>query len=76
MINCLSKREIQVLDLISHGLTTKEIASSLYISNHTVISHRKNLMMKMNVPNTAGMVRRAFENGILSLSLTSSPIDF
>ena len=68
----LSHREIEVLDLISRGLTTKEIASNLFISGHTVISHRKNLMTKMNAPNTAGLVRRAFEYGIIQLNLITS----
>jgi len=64
----LSKRELQVLDLISHGMTTKEIASDLYLSDHTIISHRKNLLLKMGVRNTAGLVRRAFEQGVLSFA--------
>lgn len=64
----LSKREIEVLSLISYGLTSAEIAQRLYISGHTVISHRKNLINKMRVQNTAGLVRQGFEEGILSIS--------
>lgn len=64
----LSKRETEVLELISLGLTTKEIASSLFLSDHTIISHRKNLLIKMDVKNTAGLVRRAFETGFLILN--------
>lgn len=59
-----------------HGLTTTEAPSNLYISNHNVIFYRKNLMSKMNIPNTTGMARRAFEFGILSFTLTSSPADY
>jgi len=63
----LSNREREVLQLIAHELTTKEIANQLYISNHTALSHRKNLMEKLKVRNTAGVVRRAFELGYLKV---------
>lgn len=58
---------MQVLRLIADEKTTKEIAVSLYISDHTAISHRKNLLEKFNARNTAGLVRRAFEQGFLSI---------
>ncbi len=67
MIDSISNREEQVLDLIAFEKTSKEIADELFISSHTVISHRKNLMDKLSVRNTAGLVRRAFELGILPL---------
>ncbi|MDG2450730.1 MAG: helix-turn-helix transcriptional regulator [Saprospiraceae bacterium] len=66
--NRISQREQEVLHLVAYELTTKEIAAKLFISNHTVISHRKNLIEKLNVKNTAGLIRRAFELGILSIS--------
>ena len=62
----ITPREFEVLDQISHGLTTKEIASKLYVSDHTIMSHRKNLLDKLNARNVAGMIRKAFEIGILS----------
>lgn len=61
----ISSREREVLYLIAHENTAKEIASQLYISAHTVISHRKNLMSKLDVRNVAGLVRRGFETGLL-----------
>jgi len=61
----VSPREKEVLHLIAYEYTTKEIASKLYISTHTADSHRKNLMQKLRVRNVAGMVRVAFEKGIL-----------
>ena len=67
MNNTISKREHEVLRLVAHEMTAKEIAAELFISNHTAISHRKNLMEKLEVKNTAGLVRRAFELGFLSL---------
>ena len=67
MITSITPRERQVLHQISYGLTSKEIASKLYVSNHTIVSHRKNLLVKMNARNVAGLIRRAFETGILSI---------
>jgi DNA-binding CsgD family transcriptional regulator len=64
----ISRREKQVLQLIAHEKTSKEIAEQLYISDHTAISHRKNLMAKLKVKNSAGLVRRGFELGILELT--------
>jgi len=61
----ISQREHQVLDLLSNELSTKDIAAVLFISPHTVITHRKNLLEKLNVKNTAGAVRRGFELGYL-----------
>lgn len=61
----VSKRELEVLEWISNGFTTKEIADQLYISNHTVVTHRKKLLEKMCARNTAVLVRKAFEMGIL-----------
>lgn len=67
MTSTLSQREKQVLQLISHEHNSKEIASQLYISEHTVISHRQNLLAKMDAKNTAGLVRRGFEKGLLRI---------
>jgi len=55
----LTSRELEVLELIGKEFTTPEIAEKLCISQHTVISHRKNLLQKLNVKNTAGLVRFA-----------------
>ena len=61
----LSKREIQILRLISREYRTSEIARLLFISQHTVLSHRRNLMEKLQVRNTAGLIRKGFELGLL-----------
>lgn len=66
--NKISHREKEILLLISSEFTMKEIAAQLFISLHTVISHRKNLMIKMNARNTAGLVRKGYENGYLQLA--------
>ncbi len=57
----LSKREIEVLKLISKEFTNEEIAEKLYISKRTVDTHRQNLLNKLNVKNTAGLMKYAFE---------------
>jgi len=60
-----TKREREVLHLIADELTTKEIAQQLYISYETVQTHRKNLLIKLDARNTAGLMRRAFERRLL-----------
>jgi DNA-binding NarL/FixJ family response regulator len=61
----LTRREIEVLKLIAEGLTNQEIADKLFVSTSTVDSHRKNLISKMQVKNTAALVRTALENKII-----------
>lgn len=67
MLNLLSDREKEVLELIAYENTNDEIAQKLYISSHTAKTHRKNLLEKMEVKNTAGLVRRGFELGFLQI---------
>ncbi len=64
----VSKREIEVLHLISEGLSSHQIALQLYIGIETVKSHRRNLLSKMNATNSASLVRSAFESGLLKIS--------
>ncbi len=60
----LTEREIDVLKLIVQENTTSEIAEKLFISVHTVETHRKNLIKKVKVKNIAGLVKYAVQNGI------------
>ena len=57
----LSNREQEVLKMILNEKTTQEIADALFISFGTVETHRRNIMMKLGVRNTAGLVRVAIE---------------
>lgn len=57
----ITNREKEVLHLIGEGYSSKQIADKLYISNHTAITHRKNLIEKFKVKNTAHLVKRATE---------------
>ncbi|MGF1671156.1 MAG: LuxR C-terminal-related transcriptional regulator [Balneolaceae bacterium] len=59
----ITKREHEILQLIVDGYTSSEIANLLYISPRTVETHRSNLMQKLNIRNTAGLVRYALEKG-------------
>lgn len=62
----LSKREKEVLHLIAEGNTNSEIAEILFLSSHTVTTHRKNIMIKLGVKNTAGIVMYAVKSGLVS----------
>ncbi|MEX0928768.1 MAG: response regulator transcription factor [Balneolales bacterium] len=59
----LTPREKEILELISQGNTSQQIAGLLIISPRTVETHRTNLMRKLEIRNTAGLVRYAIENG-------------
>lgn len=60
----LTKREIEILKLIATEMTNSEIGEKLFISSRTVDTHRRNLLQKLQVKNTAGLVRFALENGL------------
>lgn len=59
--NVLSKKETEVLELISKGNTTKEIATMLYVSSRTIETHRANILKKLDVKNTAELIKKAVE---------------
>jgi two-component system nitrate/nitrite response regulator NarL len=61
----LTRREVEVLELIAKGLTNKEIADKLFVSSSTVDTHRKNLLAKFDVLNTAALVHLAGKVGFL-----------
>jgi|GEM_PF-6014358 len=72
-LNCnISTREIEIIELVSQGLTDKEIGMQLYISHYTVADHRKNVKAKMGCVNGPNMVRRAFELGLLPIGPADS----
>ncbi|WP_262246698.1 response regulator transcription factor [Parapedobacter soli] len=52
----LSPRELEIITLVSGGLTNQEIADKLFLSVHTVMTHRKNILHKLQVRNTAEML--------------------
>ncbi|MES2731880.1 MAG: response regulator transcription factor [Bacteroidota bacterium] len=62
----LSKREAEVLQLISEGYNNDEIAKQLFVSKRTIDTHRKNLMGKTRANNTAALIKFAVVNGLIT----------
>ncbi len=62
----ISEREIEIITLVAEGLSNKEVADKLFLSTHTVITHRKNIMNKLGVNNTAGLVLFAVRENLVS----------
>jgi DNA-binding NarL/FixJ family response regulator len=64
--NCqISPREKEIIKLLTDGLTTKKIAAKLFISPHTVETHRQNILLKLGLKNTAELVKYAIQKGLL-----------
>jgi DNA-binding NarL/FixJ family response regulator len=61
----LTKREHEVLNLISQAKTNKQIAKELFISDQTVSVHRKNIMRKLGVRNTASLIKKAVDKSLI-----------
>jgi len=62
----VSERENEIIVLISEGLTNEQIAEQLFLSKHTINTHRKNIMSKLGVKNTAGIVMYAVKMNLIS----------
>ena len=60
------EREAEIISLVAEGMTNKQIAEQLFLSAHTVITHRKNIMNKLGLNNTAGLVLFAIRQNIIS----------
>jgi DNA-binding NarL/FixJ family response regulator len=63
----LTASEMEIVRLISEGLTTKEIASRKYISFHTVITHRKNIFRKLGVSSVSELIMYAIKSGWINI---------
>lgn len=61
----LTRREVDIIRCIAREMTTREIADALFISEHTVMTHRKNLLRKIEAKNAAGLVKFASEQGLI-----------
>jgi DNA-binding NarL/FixJ family response regulator len=61
----LTRREKEILELISEGLTNQEIATKLFLNVTTIDSHRKNMLTKFNVKNTAALIKIAVSNQLI-----------
>ena len=62
----ITDREMEIIKLIAEGYSNKEIAEKLFLSSHTVTTHRKNIMGKLGVNNTAGVVLFAVRENLLT----------
>ena len=62
----LSEREVEIIKHIAEGNTNTQIADFLYLSPHTITTHRKNIMAKLGTKNTAGIVMYAVKSNIVS----------
>lgn len=62
--NLLTPREMQIVHLIIEGLTSKKIAEEINISRRTVETHRANILQKLNLKNTAELVKLAISQGV------------
>lgn len=65
--NEISEREKAVLACVAKGLTNKEIAEELFISTHTAITHRKNIVRKLGIKTVAGLTVYAILNKIIDM---------
>lgn len=66
--NSLSQREKEIVGCIVKGMTNKEIAEQLYISVHTVITHRRNITRKLQIHSAAGLTIYAIVNKLVELN--------
>lgn len=64
ILNKVTNREKQVIQLVAKGLSNEEIAKKLFISHHTVESHRKNIRIKLQIKNTSELISYLKEIGI------------
>jgi len=63
----LSEREKEIIECLSEGMNTKAISDTLFISEHTVKTHRRNIMHKLRVKTSAELIKLAIERGIISI---------
>ncbi len=70
----LTDREMEVLGYIAQGMTNAEIADRMFLSIRTIGTHRNNLMHKLDIHKTAGLVRYAIENRIVTLQPSGTSV--
>lgn len=65
--NSYTKREMEVLALLAEGLSNKEIADRMFVSERTIVGHKSNLMAKTNTKNTVSLLAFAIRNGLIEI---------
>ncbi|MEP5614269.1 MAG: LuxR C-terminal-related transcriptional regulator, partial [Cyclobacteriaceae bacterium] len=61
----LSERELDIIKCQAEGLTSSQIAEKLFISLHTVKTHRKNILRKLDLHSSSELIQYALNNGII-----------
>ncbi|MCP9199035.1 LuxR C-terminal-related transcriptional regulator [Gramella sp. GC03-9] len=69
LLDRLSEREVQIIKLLANGKSAAEIAKEFNLSEHTIKTHRRNILNKSNCSNTAELVAKCVTGGVLSISL-------
>ena len=64
--SALSRREMEIVQFLCNGLSSKEIAKSLHLSTKTIENHRYNIYRKCEVESIAGLIRHAVQHGLVS----------
>ena len=68
----VTPREIEIVKMIAEGFNSKEISFQLFISEHTVHTHRRNMLKKLGVRNVAHLVHYSWQKGFFTDSQTAS----
>jgi len=68
----LSPRETTIVRMVSMGLTNRQIAEKLFLSAHTVMTHRKNIIGKLGIKSVSGLTIYAIVNNIITIEEVSS----
>ncbi|GAB1419171.1 response regulator transcription factor [Bacteroidales bacterium] len=63
----ITRRELEVLQLLAEGLSNKEIGDRLFVSERTIVGHKSNLMAKTNTKNTVSLLAYAIRNGLIHI---------
>ncbi|MEO8171696.1 MAG: response regulator transcription factor [Sediminibacterium sp.] len=61
----LTKREVEIIKLVCHEMNTREIAATLFLSELTIKTHRRNILRKLDLKNVAGLINFAKQNQII-----------
>lgn len=61
----LTERELEILVMLSQGINTKEIAEKLYLSTHTIYTHRKNILKKLSCNSAGELINYAHSQGLI-----------
>lgn len=64
--NSISEREVEIVQLLSLGYNSKEIGETLFISEHTVNTHRRNMVKRLDLKNSYQLIVWAFKTRVLS----------